>query len=70
MEREGTHTSKSLKAALLFNPWTFASRAYESRPCLLFHRVEDEDWRRFEVGAVSSPLGLNDVSQLVFTHGS
>lgn len=38
-------TSKSLKAALLFNPWTFASRANESLPCLLFHRVEEDDER-------------------------
>jgi hypothetical protein len=37
------HTSRSLKAALLFNPWTLASRANESLPCLLFHLVEDED---------------------------
>ena len=39
------HTSKSLKAALLFNPWTFASLAKESLPCLLFHLVEEEDGR-------------------------
>lgn len=38
-----SHTSKSLKAALLFSPSSFALRANESLPCLLFHLVEEEE---------------------------
>ena len=45
--------SRSLNAALLFNPWTLASRAKESLPCLLFHRVEDEDGRAEVRGTLS-----------------
>ena len=36
-------TSSSLKAALLFNPCSFASRAYGSVPWRVFHLDPDED---------------------------
>jgi hypothetical protein len=37
-----------LNAALLFKPCTFAFFANESRPCRVFHLVdEDDDARRF-----------------------
>src|SRR4051812_35957007 len=36
-------TSSNLKAARLLSPWTLASRANTSLPCLCFHLEFDED---------------------------
>ena len=62
----GASTSRSLNAALLLSPWTLASRAKESLPCLLFHRVEDEDRRVHMRGALSIRTSLR--TQLVCRH--
>lgn len=43
-------TSKSLNAARLFRPWTLASLANLSLPCLFCHRfVEEEEFRMASV---------------------
>jgi hypothetical protein len=48
-------TSRSLNAALLFNPSSFALRAKESLPCLVFHLVEDEERRASEWLLMTEP---------------
>lgn len=54
-------TSRSLNAARLLRPWTLASRAYGSRPCLLFHLDDaaDEEAHRRAVswGGILGAIG-------------
>ena len=53
------HTSSSLKAARLFNPWTLASLAKKSLPCRDFHLVDEDEDRN--VGALKDPDGKHVV---------